>query len=171
MGRGLTSGGQESGSVFSAAVCKIQVSERYIESLTLVPKDKKLHASPKVKGPLYSCLLIAHLPSRSRTLNWYLETIYSGNISLCKENLCQSSSKISPELHCPCLCLEDLATLASFPGHSQIWSRSHGEKFSAQLQDKIWKWPGNEARATSSVLCFTERSDICWCLSCTQNPT
>ena len=41
MGRGLTSGGQESGSVFSAAVCKIQASKRYIKSLPLVPKDKR----------------------------------------------------------------------------------------------------------------------------------
>ena len=41
MGRGFTSGGQESGSVFSAAVCQIQASKRYFESLPLVLKDKK----------------------------------------------------------------------------------------------------------------------------------
>ena len=41
MGRGLTSGGQESGSVFSASVCKIQASKRYIKSLPIVPKDKR----------------------------------------------------------------------------------------------------------------------------------
>ena len=41
MGRGLTSGGQESGSVFSAAVCKIQASKHYIKSLPLVAKDKR----------------------------------------------------------------------------------------------------------------------------------
>ena len=41
MGRGFTSGGQESGSVFSAAVCKIQASKRYIKSLPLVLKDKR----------------------------------------------------------------------------------------------------------------------------------
>ena len=41
MGRGFSSRGQESGSVFSAAVCKIQASKRYIESLPLVPKDKR----------------------------------------------------------------------------------------------------------------------------------
>ena len=29
--------------------------------------------------------------------------------------------------------------LASFPGHFQI------VKFSLQLHDKIWEWPGNEA--------------------------
>ena len=30
-----------SGSVFSAAVCKVQASKRYIESLPLVLKDKR----------------------------------------------------------------------------------------------------------------------------------
>ena len=40
--RGFTSRGQlESGSVFSAAVCKIQASKRYIKSLPLEPKDKR----------------------------------------------------------------------------------------------------------------------------------
>ena len=37
----FTSGGQESGSVFSAAVCKIQASKRCVESLPLVLKDKR----------------------------------------------------------------------------------------------------------------------------------
>ena len=41
MGHGFISGGQELGSVFSAAVCKIQASKRYIESLPLVPKGKR----------------------------------------------------------------------------------------------------------------------------------
>ena len=41
MGCGSTSGWQELGSVFSTVVCKIQASERYIEPLPLVPKDKK----------------------------------------------------------------------------------------------------------------------------------
>ena len=41
MGCGFTSGEQESGSVLSAAVCKIQASKLYIESLPLVPKDKR----------------------------------------------------------------------------------------------------------------------------------
>ena len=41
MGHGFTSGGEESGSVFSAAVCKIQASKCYIKSLPLVPKDKR----------------------------------------------------------------------------------------------------------------------------------
>ena len=68
MGRGFTSGGQKSVSGFSAAACEIQASKCYIESLPLVPKDKEA-ASLKVKGPLYSCLLIARLPSGSRTLN------------------------------------------------------------------------------------------------------
>ena len=41
MGRGFTSRGQESGSVFSTAVYKIQAGECYIESLSLVLKDKR----------------------------------------------------------------------------------------------------------------------------------
>ena len=41
MGRGFTSRWQESGSVFSAVVCKIQASKRYIKSLPLVEKDKR----------------------------------------------------------------------------------------------------------------------------------
>ena len=41
VGRGFTSRGQESGSGFSVAVCKIQASKRYIESLPLVLKDKR----------------------------------------------------------------------------------------------------------------------------------
>ena len=57
----------------STAVCKIQATKRYVESLPLVLKDKKKAASHKAKGSLYSCLL----PSGSRTLNWHLETIYT----------------------------------------------------------------------------------------------
>ena len=41
MGHGCTSGGQESGSVFSASVCIIQASKRNVESLPLVLKDKR----------------------------------------------------------------------------------------------------------------------------------
>ena len=37
--------GKRSGSVFSAAVCKIQASKRYIKSLPLVPKDKRREGS------------------------------------------------------------------------------------------------------------------------------
>ena len=58
MGRGFTSGGQESGFVFSAAVCKIQASKCYVESLVLRINEA---ASLKVKGSLYSCLLIVCL--------------------------------------------------------------------------------------------------------------
>ena len=68
MGCGFTSRWQELGSVFSTVVCKIQASEHYIESLPLVPKDKKKAAFVKVKGPLYSFLLISCLPS-GKTLN------------------------------------------------------------------------------------------------------
>ena len=41
MGRDLTSGGQELGSVFSASVCKIHASKRCVESLPLVLKDRR----------------------------------------------------------------------------------------------------------------------------------
>ena len=41
MGRGFTSGGQESGSVFSVSTCRIQASKRCVESLPLVLKDKR----------------------------------------------------------------------------------------------------------------------------------
>ena len=41
MGRGFTSGGQESGSVFSTAVCIIQASKHCVQSLPLVLKDKR----------------------------------------------------------------------------------------------------------------------------------
>ena len=41
MGRGFTSGGQESGSVFSTSVCIIQASKRCVESLPLVLKDRR----------------------------------------------------------------------------------------------------------------------------------
>ena len=70
-------------------LCKTQASKRYIKSLPLVPKDKRScfsqgekSASLKVKGLLYSCLLITHLPSRSGTLNWHLETIYRGKVGI-----------------------------------------------------------------------------------------
>ena len=52
----------EGKNMFSAVVCKIQARKRYIESI-------KEAASLKVKDPLYSCLLIACLPSRSRMLS------------------------------------------------------------------------------------------------------
>ena len=41
MGHGFTSGGQESGCAFGAAVCEIQARKRYIESLPPVPKEKR----------------------------------------------------------------------------------------------------------------------------------
>ena len=71
--------------MFSAAVCKIQASKCYIESLQLVPNNKRSWfsqsersavqlpldhvfapevASLKVKGPLYSYLLIMCLPQK-----------------------------------------------------------------------------------------------------------
>ena len=68
MGCGFTSGREKLRSVFSAVMRIIQASKHNIESLPLVPKIKEA-ASPKVKGPVYSCLLIARLPSKGRTLN------------------------------------------------------------------------------------------------------
>ena len=68
MGRGFTSGGQKSVSGFSAAACKIQASKCYIESLPLVPKDKRSWFSQGERS-LYSCLSIARVPSGSRALN------------------------------------------------------------------------------------------------------
>ena len=41
MGRDFTSGGQESGSVFSAAVGKIQASKRWVESFPLLFEDRR----------------------------------------------------------------------------------------------------------------------------------
>ena len=49
MGRGFTSGRQESGSVFSAAVC-YRLGKHYAESLPLVLRDKRNCFS---QGPLY----------------------------------------------------------------------------------------------------------------------
>ena len=66
MGRGFTSGGQESGSVFSATVYKIQASKCYVESMPLVLTEET--ASLKMKCSLYS-LLIVRLPYGSRMLN------------------------------------------------------------------------------------------------------
>ena len=63
MGRGFTSGGQESGSVLAQLVQNM-VNKCFVESLPLVLKEA---ASLKVKGSLY--LLIARLPSSSRTFN------------------------------------------------------------------------------------------------------
>ena len=78
MGRGFTSGGQESGSVFGAAVCKIQGSKWYVESLPLVLKDKRSWFSQgkrsAVQLPLITCM-----PSGSRTLNWYLKRLQTGS--------------------------------------------------------------------------------------------
>ena len=56
MGRGFISGGQELGSVFSAAVCKIQASKRYIESLPFMPKDKRSRFS---QGERYTIIQLA----------------------------------------------------------------------------------------------------------------
>ena len=62
MGRGFTSGGQESGSVFNAVVYKM------LSPYHCCLKIEEA-ASLKMKGSLYSCLLIARFASGSRTLN------------------------------------------------------------------------------------------------------
>ena len=41
MGRGFTSGGQESGSAFGAVVCRMQARKCYIKSSPSVLKDKE----------------------------------------------------------------------------------------------------------------------------------
>ena len=62
---------ERSVSAFSAAVCKIQARKRYIESLPSVLQDKRSRFSHGKNLP-YSCLLVLHLPSGSRILNWQL---------------------------------------------------------------------------------------------------
>ena len=53
--------------MFIVQLCaKIQANKRYVEFLPLVLKEV---ASLKVKGSLYSCLLIVRLPSGNRMLN------------------------------------------------------------------------------------------------------
>ena len=52
-GCGFTSGGQESGSVFSASLCKIHASKHYVESLPLVLKDRRTCFS---QGERYAAL-------------------------------------------------------------------------------------------------------------------
>ena len=66
MGRGFTSGGQKSGSVFSTAVCKIQASKRCVESLPLVLKDKRNCFS---QGERFLHVLIPMLIYESQFLN------------------------------------------------------------------------------------------------------
>ena len=56
VGCGFTSGGQKSVSVFSAAVCKIQASKRYIKSLPLVLKDKRSCFSQSEKSAALDAL-------------------------------------------------------------------------------------------------------------------
>ena len=66
MGHGFTSGGQSQG------LCLAQLCAKYrLVSATLSP----YHQCKKAASLKTSCLLVAHLPSGSRTLN-YLYTIY-----------------------------------------------------------------------------------------------
>ena len=51
------------------------------------------------------------------------------------------------------------ATVASFPGHSQILSHRYGENwYSPQLQDKIWERSRDETRL--GQLCIKSQSPI-----------
>ena len=68
----------------------------------------------------------------------------------------------------PLYCMLDIQgmwckILASSPGHSQILSRSGGEK--SPLQDKIWVWPGDKASKYSNHcakdLCIWEEDECC----------
>ena len=65
MGRGFSSGGEESGSVFSTAVCKIQASKRYVEPLPLVLKDRRSCFS---QGERFTVLLVQLPLERARGL-------------------------------------------------------------------------------------------------------
>ena len=71
MGRGFTFRGEELGSVFSAAVCKIQASKRYIVSLPLV-LVRTQSLSPQ--EPAYKATVSAHHGIR-RTIDGFQMSI------------------------------------------------------------------------------------------------
>ena len=54
-----------------AHLCKIQASEHYVESLPLVLKEA---ASLKVRGSLYSCLLIMHALALLKGMHFFHNT-------------------------------------------------------------------------------------------------
>ena len=83
MGHGFTSGGQESGSVFSAAVCKIQVSKCYIESLPLVPKDNRSCFSQSERSAVQQPLDCVRPPEVGRLT--FENHLYSTNTQVCLE--------------------------------------------------------------------------------------
>ena len=58
------------GSVFSASMCIIQASKRYVESLPLVLKNRRSCFS-QGERLLYSCLLSACLPPEVGRLRWH----------------------------------------------------------------------------------------------------
>ena len=91
----------------SQGLCLAQLCTIYrLLSATLSPYHCCLKteeaASLKMKGSLYSCLLVVHLPSGSRTLNWNLETIYIyvklitltlwQRMSMTRQRVCQQPS-------------------------------------------------------------------------------
>ena len=112
-----------------SSVLKIQARKCYIESLSLVAEDKKA-ASHKVKGPLYSCLLIPHLPSGSRMLNWHLETIAFFS--------CDYISSTDLQTH---------TQIASFPGSP--WEQGHTQ---ALWQKCNGAWENPARRHTGDVM-------------------
>ena len=112
-----------------SSVLKIQARKCYIESLSLVAEDKKA-AFLKVKGPLYSCLLIAHLPSGSRMLNWHLETIAFFS--------CDYISSTDHQTH---------TQIASFPGSP--WEQGHTQ---ALWQKCNGAWENPARRHTGDVM-------------------
>ena len=94
MGRGFTSGRQESGSVFSAAVC-YRLGKHYAESLPLVLRGKSNCFS---QGPLYGCLLI--MPFETI----YTSTAISQTVAIytdqfCIDKSCWSHPKISSSMY------------------------------------------------------------------------
>ena len=99
VGRGFTSRGQELGSVFRAAVCKIQASKCYSESLPLMPKDKRSCFS---QGERSTVQLLLNCVFALR--KWFLWGVASlpedKSWGLCLEQLCARyrlvSATVSP---------------------------------------------------------------------------
>ena len=77
--------------MFSAVVCKIQASKRYVESLVLRIKEA---ASLKVKVSLYSCLLIAYL------LRVFSRNVVLGGNCFCGKRKCENIKKTNKLCYC-----------------------------------------------------------------------
>ena len=96
----------------------------------------------------------------------------NGYIPTCRDSLahwcCNEREKNLQLPLCPGIIGEWIATVASFPGHSQISfcscgeTRSCGENsigFSPQLRDKSWKQPRDEAILLQSYFSWKGQSD------------